>query len=131
MALSRMSRVTPVFLTALLVTACQSQSGPAGQNGKTGATTLSDGSPAISVTEDRSPQPRTATYNCAGGDRMTIENRGSSIRVMGEDGAIDEELPASPANQSSRFGAEHDAIVIDGREALVMKGGHTPITCRR
>jgi hypothetical protein len=59
---------------------------------------------------------------------MTIQNLGSSIRLLGPDG-VDEELPASPANQRSRYGEAHDAIVIDGREALVMKGGQTPLTC--
>ncbi|CAH2409475.1 hypothetical protein [Mesorhizobium escarrei] len=77
-----------------------------------------------------SPQPRTATYSCADGARITIENLGTSVRVLGPDGAS-EDLPASPANQSSRFGAAHDAIVIDGRDALVMKSGKTPLTCTR
>jgi hypothetical protein len=129
MALRRTLRVASV-LVALGATACVSQPGASTQAAKTGATTLSDGSPAISVNEDGA-QPRTATYSCADGGTMTIENLGSSIRVRGPDGAVEEELPASPANQSSRFGAEHDAIVIDGREALIMKGGRTPITCKR
>ena len=131
MALRRTFRVTPLFLVALGAAACVPQSGPSTHGDKTGATTLRDGSPAINVTQDSAPQPRTATYNCADGDRMTIENLGNSIRVTGSDGAIEEELPASPANQNSRFGAEHDAVVIDGRDALIMKGGHTPITCKR
>ena len=66
------------------------------------------------------PQPRTATYSCADGGMITIENLGTSLRVLGPDGAS-EDLPASPANQTSRFGEAHDAIVIDGRDALVMK----------
>ncbi|TIP64534.1 MAG: hypothetical protein E5X63_47055, partial [Mesorhizobium sp.] len=70
------------------------------------------------------------TYTCADGARITIENLGTSVRVLGPDGAS-EDLPASPANQNSRFGAAHDAIVIDGRDALVMKGGATPLTCTR
>lgn len=49
------------------------------------------------------------------------------MRVLGPDGAS-KELPASPANQSIRLGEAHDAIVIDGRDALVMKGGATPLT---
>jgi hypothetical protein len=87
------------------------------------------GSPAA-TTDLAAPQPRTATYNCADGARITIENLGTSVRVLGPDGAS-EDLPASPANQSSRFGEAHDAIVIDGRDALVMKGGKTPLTCKR
>ncbi|ESY78377.1 hypothetical protein X740_20650 [Mesorhizobium sp. LNHC221B00] len=74
----------------------------------------------------------TATYGCGNGSAITIQNLGSSLRVIGPDGAT-EEFVASPANQSSRYqeAATHNAIVIDGREALVMKRGSTPRTCRR
>ncbi|MCA0011657.1 hypothetical protein LB561_05640 [Mesorhizobium sp. B292B1B] len=82
------------------------------------------------VADVTAPQPRTATYNCADGGRMTIENLGSSVRVLGPDGTS-EDLPAAPANQNSRYGETHDAIVIDGREALVMKAGSAPLTCTR
>jgi hypothetical protein len=74
----------------------------------------------------------TATYRCGNGGMITIQNLGSALRVMRPDGST-EEFAASPANQSSRYqeAATHDAIVIDGREALVMKRGSTPQTCRR
>lgn len=74
----------------------------------------------------------TATYRCRNGGMITIQNLGSSLRVVRPDGAA-EEFAASPANQSSRYqeAATHDAIVIDGREALVMKRGSTPQACRR
>ncbi|RTM03056.1 MAG: hypothetical protein EKK31_19035 [Hyphomicrobiales bacterium] len=74
----------------------------------------------------------TATYRCGNGGMITIQNLGSSLRVVRPDGTA-EEFAASPANQSSRYqeAATHDAIVIDGREALVMKRGSTPQTCRR
>jgi hypothetical protein len=74
----------------------------------------------------------TATYRCGNGGMITIQNLGSSLRVGRPDGTT-EEFAASPANQSSRYqeAATHDAIVIDGREALVMKRGSTPQTCRR
>ena len=73
-----------------------------------------------------------ATYRCGNGGMITIQNLGSSLRVVRPDGST-EEFAASPANQSSRYqeAATHDAIVIDGREALVMKRGSTPQTCRR
>jgi hypothetical protein len=131
MALRRTFQLTPVLLLVLSAAACQSQPGPPASGDKTGATTLGDGSQSISMSERHVQQPRTATYNCAGGGSMTIENLGSSIHVLGADGALDEELPASPANQNSRFGAEHDAVVIDGRDALIMQGGRTPVTCTR
>lgn len=74
----------------------------------------------------------TATYRCGNGGLITIQNLGNALRVMRPDGTA-EEFAASPANQSSRYqeAATHDAIVIDGREALVMKRGSTPQTCRR
>ncbi|WP_365986587.1 hypothetical protein [Mesorhizobium sp.] len=74
----------------------------------------------------------TASYRCGNGGVITIQNLGRSLRVVGPDG-VAEEFAASPANQSSRYqeAATHDAIVIDGREALVMKRGSTPQTCRR
>lgn len=73
----------------------------------------------------------TATYRCGNNGMITIQNLGTSLRVVGSDGAT-EEFAASPANQSSRYqAATHDAIVIDGREALVMKKGSTPQTCKR
>lgn len=74
----------------------------------------------------------TATYRCGNGGMITIQNLGSALRVMRPDGST-EEFAASPANQSSRYqeAATHDAIVIDGREALVMKRGSTPQTCKR
>jgi hypothetical protein len=76
------------------------------------------------------PQPRSAIYSCTNGSKMTIENFGSSVRVLSADGTS-QDMPASPANQTSRFGEAHDAIVIDGRDALVMKGGVEPLTCAR
>ncbi|WP_027037416.1 hypothetical protein [Mesorhizobium ciceri] len=73
----------------------------------------------------------TATYRCGNNGVISIQNLGTSLRVVGSDGAT-EEFAASPANQSSRYqAATHDAIVIDGREALVMKKGSTPQTCKR
>ena len=118
MAAGRPFRVTPVFLAALGLAACVAQ--PASSPRAGGGASVAGPS-----------QPRTARYSCADGDTLTIENRGSSIRVMGPDGTVEEELPASPPNQTSRFGAEHDAVVIDGRDALIMKAGRRPLTCKR
>ena len=117
MALRRTFRVAPLVLLLLAVAACVPQNSvPKAGN--------------AAATDPTAPQPRTATYTCADGGRMTIENLGTSLRVLGPDGTS-EDLPASPANQNSRFGIAHDAIVIDGRDALVMKGGKTPLTCTR
>ncbi|PDQ19178.1 hypothetical protein CN311_20940 [Mesorhizobium sanjuanii] len=120
MALYRTVRMTLVLCPLLIAAACVSQTN-APKAGNPGA---------ADAAADLTPQPRIATYNCADGGKMTIENLGTSVHVLGPDGTS-EDLPASPANQSSRFGQAHDAIVIDGREALVMKGGKTPLTCKR
>ena len=130
MAFSRTVRLAPVLLIPFFVAACVSQPGQKTEKPKPVAKTLTDGSPAILVTEDRSPQPRTATYSCGNGVTMTIENLGSSIRLVDSEGG-GEEFLASPANQRSRFGVDHDAVVLDGRDALIMKSGHRPLTCKR
>lgn len=75
-------------------------------------------------------QPRVASYDCGDGARITVENLGQAVRVVDTDGSS-LELPAAPASQHSRFGAGPDAIVIEGREALLMRGKHTPLTCTR
>lgn len=96
-----------------------------------GAKALPDaGAPAVSLHDENSPQPGTATYSCADGGMMTIQNLGTSLRLLGPNG-VTEELPASPAGQTSRYGRAHDAIVLDGNEALVMTGGHPPMPCTR
>src|SRR5690606_23228836 len=88
------------------------------------------GAPAGSLHEQNSPQPGTGAYSCADGGMVTIESLGSSLRLLGPNG-VTEELPASPAGQTSRYGRAHDAIVLDGNEALVMTGGHPPMPCTR
>lgn len=134
--LRRALRLASASAAVLAVAACVSQPkppGPAapGTSAASSAPPTLDGAtvPAISV-ESSAPQPAVATYSCADGGRVTIRNVGSSVRVLGQDG-VEEELPASPAGQSSRFGVAHDAIVIEGREALVMRGGASPLACRR
>lgn len=84
----------------------------------------------VSNTDESSSQPAVATYNCADGGMMTIENLGSSVRILnGADEPI--ELPASPASQRSRYGEQPYALVLEGREALFMKSGNEPLTCTR
>jgi len=41
------------------------------------------------------------------------------------------DMPASPPTQHSRFGEAPYALVVEGQEALLMKNGKEPITCRR
>jgi hypothetical protein len=98
------------------------------------ATAMPAAPPTKIVTDLTAPRSGvgTATYRCGNGGTITIQNLGSALRVVRPDGTT-EEFAASPANQNSRYqeAATHDAIVIDGREALVMKRGSTPQTCKR
>jgi hypothetical protein len=135
MALRRTCRITLALVALLSTAACVPQNN-APKAASTVAPAVSAAPGALTVatapitTDAAAPQPRTATYNCAGGGRLTIENLGTSLHVLSPDGTA-EDLPAAPANQNSRYGVAHDAIVIDGREALVMKGGKTPVSCTR
>ena len=75
-------------------------------------------------------QPRVSSYACADGGSITVENLGSAVRVVDEAGeGVD--LPAAPPAQRSRYGEGADAIVLDGGDALFMRAGQTPLTCKR
>ena len=134
MALRRAFRMTLVLGPLLVAAACVPQSNaPKAASTAAAAVSIAPGAPSTAapiIVDTAAPQPRTATYNCADGGRMTIQNLGTSLHVLAADGTA-EDLPASPANQNSRYGIAHDAIVIDGRDALVMKGGKTPLACKR
>jgi hypothetical protein len=85
---------------------------------------------AASAESTSEAQPRMASYTCAGGALVTVENFGSSVRVVGPEGeSLD--LPASPSSQRNRYGEASDAIVLEDREALFMRRGHEPLTCMR
>jgi hypothetical protein len=85
---------------------------------------------AEAASDETTSQPSTATYSCADGGMITIENLGGSVRILGAgDEAI--ELPASPASQRSRYGEQPYALVLEGNEALFMKNGEEPLTCIR
>ncbi|RUM98428.1 hypothetical protein EET67_07275 [Pseudaminobacter arsenicus] len=75
-------------------------------------------------------QPAQATYRCESGVSLTIENFGASVRLTDPEGE-QVELPAAPASQRSRYGQTPYALVLEGEEALYMKNGKTPLTCRR
>lgn len=79
---------------------------------------------------DEPGMPAKATYRCEGGGTLGIERSGSNVAVVAPDG---EQLllPASPAGQAMRYGEPPYALVLDPAEALYMKGGSEPVTCRR
>ncbi|WP_197435028.1 hypothetical protein [Nitratireductor arenosus] len=61
---------------------------------------------------------------------MAVENRGASVIVTVDDSAPII-LPASPADSRIRYGAPPYALLLDRNEALLMKSGAAPNTCRR
>ena len=77
------------------------------------------------------PQPRRATYDCGEGGRITVENMRTAVRLVEEGDGDSYNLPAAPPTQTSRFGADGMALVVEDREALWMKAGSEPMSCRR
>lgn len=70
-----------------------------------------------------------ATYDCGDEGSITVEAMASAVRLVDEQGAS-YDLPASPPAQASRFGEGNVALVVEGGEALWMKAGREPMTCR-
>ncbi len=108
-------RKAAVLGLALALAAC------VGAEGKKADATIEDTSTA---------QPRLATYQCGVDGALTIENMKTSVRLTEPDGTI-VDLPAAPASQHSRFGQPPYALVLEGKEALLMKNGKEPLTCMR
>jgi hypothetical protein len=89
-----------------------------------------------------SAQPRIAAYRCDDESEIRIEYLGGIVRVhtpteppkTGESDSVTAapvELTAAPPGQQSRYGIDGYALVLEGREALWMKAGRTPLTCMR
>lgn len=76
-----------------------------------------------------SAMPRNATYDCGENGRIRVEGAGSVVRLTESDGSS-YDLPASPPRQASRFGGDGLALVVEEGEALWMKAGKEPMTCR-
>lgn len=84
----------------------------------------------VATSETSDVQPRMATYLCEDQTMLTVENRRSEVTLTDQSGdAV--VLPASPAEQRSRYGGEGNALVLDGSDALWMRGNHEPLPCRR
>ncbi|WP_114389966.1 MliC family protein [Notoacmeibacter marinus] len=70
-------------------------------------------------------------FRCDGGTTMEVRRAsGNAIAVSAPNGESIV-LPASPAGQRARYGADAYALVIEGRDALFMKSGAMPLNCRR
>lgn len=111
-------RVAVCLFVSVALTACETSPPPK----TTGL------APASS--DQTSSQPATATYNCADGSLITIQNLGTSVRIQGVGDDV-VELPAAPPTQRSRYGEQPYALVLDGRDALYMKSGSEPLNCTR
>jgi hypothetical protein len=85
---------------------------------------------SLQAVETAPTQPRTATYNCGDDGSITVEAMPSAVRLVEAEGSS-YELPASPPTQSNRFGEGNVALVVEDGEALWMKAGREPVTCRR
>ncbi len=75
-------------------------------------------------------EPASATYDCGADGSITVEAMQSAVRLVEAEGAS-YDLPASPPTQANRFGEGNVALVVEGGEALWMKAGREPMTCRR
>jgi hypothetical protein len=80
--------------------------------------------------EPGDPKPGLATYACEDQTSLVVDNRVTQVTVTDGEGDVSI-LPAAPAEQRSRYGVEGLAIVLDGDDALFMKGRHEPVNCRR
>jgi membrane-bound inhibitor of C-type lysozyme len=76
------------------------------------------------------PQPRLATYRCDDNTSLMVENTVTAVKVTSADGET-LDLPAAPPGQISRYGQTIYALVLEGEEALYMKGNKQPLSCRR
>ena len=86
-------------------------------------------SPALSAS-NTSSQPRDRDLRLR---RRRHDDHPEPRDVGARPGAGDEliELPASPAAQTSRYGEQPYAMVLEGHEALFMKSGQEPLSCTR
>jgi hypothetical protein len=74
--------------------------------------------------------PRYATYRCDGEGEITLENFRTSVHVVDTRG-VDVELPASPPNQTARYGQPGYALILERGTALWMVSGKHPVNCKQ
>lgn len=86
--------------------------------------------PAPAVVDVAAAPSIAGVYDCGEDGRIQVELMGDRVRVAEPDGSV-VELPAAPPGQRNRFGEGVSAIVIEGREALYMRGRREPWTCVR
>ena len=70
------------------------------------------------------------TFDCGDGENLNLAGDGTTLLVTdSQDTRI--RLEASPPDQRSRYDADGHALVLNEGEALWMKAGSPPMTCRR
>lgn len=99
-----------VLLVPLAVTGCQSS----GSN----------------IDPENTTQPRSAKFQCAGGQSISVENLGAKVNVTTPEGGT-VELPSLPTGSRSRYSQGQTALVLNGRDALLMVTGRAPLECKR
>jgi hypothetical protein len=86
--------------------------------------------PPKSTTLQSAAVPRYATYRCDGDGEITLENFRTSVHVVDTRG-VDVELPASPPNQTTRYGEPGYALILERGTALWMVSGKRPVNCKQ
>jgi len=70
------------------------------------------------------------SFDCGDGETLSLVGDGVTLRATASgDAAV--RLEAAPPGQTSRYGTDGHALVINNGEALWMKAGAAPMTCRR
>jgi len=62
--------------------------------------------------------------------QYTLENFRTSVHVVDTRG-VDVELPASPPNQTARYGEPGYALILERGTALWMVSGKRPVNCKQ
>lgn len=84
---------------------------------------------ATASAAEPSGRPGITNYRCGEDGSITVENRASEVVLTDTTGEI-VTLPAAPAEQRSRYGIPGYALVLEGNNALFVKGGK-PMDCAR
>ncbi|MEO3387181.1 hypothetical protein [Mesorhizobium sp. CAU 1741] len=71
-----------------------------------------------------------ATFDCGDDGLIMLDGNRDAVTLIETDGSS-YNLPASPPSQTHRFGDDGMALVVEDGEALWMKAGKQPMTCRR
>ena len=70
------------------------------------------------------------SFDCGDGESLHLAGDGATLLAT-DSHETRIRLEASPADQRSRYDADGHALVLNEREALWMKPGTPPMTCRR